>query len=286
MSEIKELRSIELASFTTMTTGIAVLFSIISAIILSVSMSLIVPDGTGLAIYLIPTIIVGSFMYTIYNSFCEGLLYNLLAKKLKTIAVEIKDGKEIVKISTSETAMMVSIILTIQAILLYLVSVLILPLLITTVMQTLIYSGQQTLAYGIYQLLIMLSQPTTVAIFIFGTLIISFVFVLLGTYIYNILANTGRGAILNLSDENGLTSVDSIDCLKLAIVFAIISGILNLIIAIIMLISGIPLTTAIGNIIGGFVGGFVAFYLFAAFYNFLAPKLGKIKLELIDYKIN
>lgn len=286
MSEIKELRSIELASFTTMSTGIAVSFSIISAIILSVVISLIVPNGAGMAIYFIPTIIVGSFMFTIYNSFCEGFLYNILAKKLKTIAVEIKDEKEIVKISTSETAMMVSIILTIQVILLYLVSILVLPLLITTAMQTLVYSGQQALAYNLYQLLVVISQPTTIAIFIFGTFIISFVFVLLGTYIYNILAKSGRGAVLNFSNENGLTSIDSIDSLKLAIVFAIISGILNIILAIIMVVSGSPLTTAIGNVLGGFVGGFIEFFLFAVFYNFLAPKLGKIKLELIDFKIN
>lgn len=97
-------------------------------------------------------------MYSIYNSFCQGLIYNVLAKRLKTIAVIIKDGKEIVKISTTETATMTGIILTIQFILIYLVSVFILPLLLTSVIQTLMYTGQSTLAYGIYQLLGILSQ--------------------------------------------------------------------------------------------------------------------------------
>jgi hypothetical protein len=286
MSEFKELRSIELSSFTTITTGIAVLFSIIAAIIFSIYFALIVPNGAGIIIYLIPTIIVGTFMCTIYNAFCEGLIYNLLAKKLKTIAVEIKDGKEIVKISTTETAMMFSIILTIQVILIYLVSVLILPLILTALMQTLMYSGQQAVAYSLYQLLIIISQPTTIGIFIFGTFIISFVFVLLGTYIYNILGKNGRGVILNLSNENGFTAIDSIDGLKFAIVAAIIGGVLNLILAIIMIISGMPMPTAVGNVLGGFVGGFIEAYLVAIFYNFLAPKLGKLKIELIDFKIN
>lgn len=285
MSEFKELRLIELSSYTTLTTGIAVLFSIISAIILSIGIIAFVPNGASIVPYLIPTIIVGAFMYTIYNSFCQGLLYNLLAKKLKTIAIEIKDNKEIVKISTSETATMVALILTIQVILLYLVSVLILPLILTTAVQTLMYSGQQAIAYPFYQALIVLSQPVTIAIFIFGTFIISFVFVLLGTYIYNILAKNGRGIVLNLSNENEFTLINSIDPLKLAIAFAIISGILNLIAAIIMVISGSPITSAIGNVLGGFIAGFVEFYLLAVFYNYLAPKLGKLKIELIDFKI-
>ena len=285
MSNFKELRSIELSSFTTISTGIAVLFSIISAIFLSISIGLTVPGGASLILYLIPTIIVGTFMYTIYNSFCQGLLYNLLARKLKTIAIDL-EGNEIVKISTTETAMMASIILTIQMILLYLVSVFVLPLVLTSVIQTLSYSGQQIMAYNIYQLLILINQPVTVAVFIFGTFIITFVFVLIGTYIYNILGKKGRGIALELSEEKGFTAIDSIDRMRFAIAFAIVSGALNLIFVIIMVISGMPIASAFANVIVGFVGGFIEAYLFAIFYNYLAPKLGKLKIELIDFEIN
>ena len=286
MSDIKELKSIELSSYTTMVTGITVLFSIITAILISIGIAALMPSGSGVIIYLIATIIVGVFMYTIYNSFSQGLFYNLLAKKLKTIAVIIEDGKEIAKISTTETATMIALISTIQFILLYLVSVLVLPLLFTSVIQTLMFTGQATLAYGIYQLLAILSQPTTILMLIFGTFIITFVFVLIGAYIYNILAKKGRGVILNLGNEGGLTSIESIAPLKLAIAFAIICGILSLIVGIISVISGGSIANLIGNVLGGFVGGFIEFYLIAIFYNFLAPKIGKIKLELIDFKIN
>lgn len=286
MADVKELKSIELTSFTTMATGIAVLFSIIAAIIFAIIIGATVPNGIGVVIYLIPTIIIGTLMYNIYNNFFEGFMYNVLAKKLKTIAVAIEGGKEIVKISTSETATMVSIIVTIQFILLYLVSLFILPLTLSSMVQTLMYTGQSSLAYGIYQLLNLISQPTTILILIFGTFIITFVFVLLGTYIYNIMAKSGRGIVLNLSEENGLTVIDSIDSLKLGIMFAVISGILSLITALISLVSGGNLPSLIGSILGGFVGGFIEFYLMGLFYNFLAPKLGKIKIELIDYVIN
>lgn len=286
MSDVKELRSIELSSFTAMITGIGVLFSIISAVLISIGIIALIPNASGVIIYLIPTIVVGTFMYVIYSSFSEGLFYNLLAKKLKTVAIMLKDGKEIVKVSTTETAMMISIIITIQFILLYMVSVFILPLLLTSVIQTLMYTGQTTIAYSLYQLLAVLSQPATILMLIFGTFIITFVFILLGTYIYNFLAKSGRGIVLNLSTENGLTAIDSLDPLKLGIAFAIICGILSLITGIISFISGANFATLIGNVLGGFVGGFIEFYLFGLFYNFLAPKLGKIKIELIDFKIN
>ncbi|WP_458405674.1 hypothetical protein [Methanobrevibacter sp.] len=285
MSDVKELKSIELSSFTIMMSGIAVLFSIISAILTAVGIGALIPNASSIIIYLIPTIIVGTFMYTIYNSFCQGLLYNLLAKKLKTIAVIIKDKKEIVKISTTETAMMAGIILTIQFILLYLVSVFLLPLILTSIIQTLTLTGQNAVAYSIYQALMILSQPTTIAMLIFGTFIITFVFVLLGTYIYNILGNSGRGIVLNLKNENGYTAIESVDSLKLAIAFAIISGVLSLITGIISLMSGANFTTLISNVLSGFVGGFIEFYLMGLFYNILAPKIGKIKIELNDFKI-
>ena len=282
MVSVKELKSIDLASFTIISTGIAVLFSIVSAILLTIAIGITSPSAIGASIYIITTIIVGTLMYSIYNSFFQGFLYNTLAKRMNTIKIAFKDEKEIIKISTTETAIIISMIITIQTILIYLVSVFLLPLLLSSVVQTLMYSGQSMLAYSIYQFMMLLSQPMTIAMIIFGTFIISFIFILLGCYIYNILANSGRGVVVSLSKEENLTAIDSIDVLKLAIIFAAISCVLNLILGIITLISGGNIASIIGSVIGGLVAGFVEGALLAVFYNFLAPKLGKLKLELID----
>ena len=282
MSNVKELKSIDLASFTIVTTAIAVLFSIISSIVIVIAIGLASPQALSVSAYIVSTIIVGTFMYTIYNSFCEGYLFNILSKKVRTIKLAFKDEKELTKISTTETAMVISMILTIQVIILYLASVLILPLLLSTVMQTLMYSGQDMLAYSLYQLILLVSQPTTIAMIILGTFIISFVYVLLGSYIYNIIASKGRGAVFNLSKEDNMTVIESVDVMKLAIVSAVIGGVLNLILAIIVLTSGASITATLTNIIGGFISAFVNGALIAIFYNFVAPKFGKIKLELID----
>lgn len=278
---VKELKSVELSSYTIISTAIAVLFSIIASIVLIIGFGIISPQAIGASIYIVSTIIVGTLMYTTYNAFCQGFLYNALAKKMNTIKFAFKDEKEIVKVSTTETAIMTSMIITIQMILLYLVSVFIVPLLISSIMQTLMYSGQSELAYSIYQVLMIMSQPITIIMIIFGTFIISFIFILLGCYIYNILANSGRGAVVNLTKEGDYTAVESVDVLKFAIVVAVVGGILNLILSIVTLTSG-DIASTIGSIIGGFISAFIEGALLAIFYNFLAPKLGKLKLELID----
>ena len=128
----------------------------------------------------------------------------------------------------------------------------------------------------------LITQPMTIVMIILGTFVITFVFVLIGAYIYNLLASKGRGIVLELSEENGLTAIDSIDMMRFAIVIAIISVVATLITGIIGLISGGNAVNLIINIISSLISGFVVAALMAIFYNFLAPKLGKLKIELID----
>ncbi len=279
MISVKELQEIDLTSYTIIFTAISVLFAVILSIVITVLFGILSPGNIGIALYLIPTLVVGAFMIGIYRYFSEGLFFNLLAKKLKNIKIALNDG-EIVKISPTETATILATIATIQAVLLYLISVMILPLMINTAIQTFMLSGQQLIAMELYQIMMIISQPMTIIMFIFGTFIITFISILIGAYIYNILASKGRGVELELSEENGMTVIESIDMMKFAIAVSIIGGILNLIFGIIMLISGGSVVTLISNVISGFVGGFISAALIAIFYNFLAPKLGKLKIKL------
>ncbi|WP_407421394.1 hypothetical protein [Methanobrevibacter sp.] len=280
MVSVKELKSIDLASYTIISTALSVLIAILLSIGIALGILILIPQASEIVIYLIPTLVVGTFMVGIYRYFSEGLFYNLLATRLRNIKIEL-DGGEITKISPTETATLVATIALIQAILIYLVSVLLLPLFFSALMQTVMLSNQ-ALAYSLYQILLLLSQPMTVLMFIFGTFVITFIFVLIGVYIYNVLASKGRGIVLGLSEENGLTAIDSIDMMKFAIVIAVISGVLSLITGIISLISGGNAITLISNVIISIISGFVAAALIAIFYNYLAPKIGKIKIELID----
>ena len=281
MSEMKEIKSIDLSSYTIIMTGIAVLFAILSSIVITIGIGIISPEYIGICTFIIPTIIVGAFMYTIYNSFSQGLFYNILSTKLNAIKVTL-EGNKLVKVSPNETATMLAIIATIQVVLLYLVSMFILPLMLNATIQTLIFGGQELLAYNLYQFLIILNQPVTIILFIFGTFVVTFVFVLIGAYIYNFIASKGRAIAVELSKENEMTALDSIEMMNFAIAIAIINAILTLIFAIIMAFSGGNIATLLTNVISSFITGFIEAALFAIFYNFLAPKIGKLKLELID----
>ena len=273
MSNIKVLNSIDLSSFTTIMTGINVLISVLISLFVVIVFAITSPASIGVSIYIVPTIIVSGFITGIYRYFSDGLFYNLLSSKLRNIYF-IFDNNELVKVSTTETATIVATITLIQAVLLYLVSVMLLPMIMNAAIQTLMFSGQQIMAYSLYQMMMVMTQPMT---------IIMIVFVLIGTYLYNFIASKGRGITLELSKENEMTSIDSIDVMKFAIAFSIVSGVLDLIVGIIMVISGGTVMSLLSNVISGFVGGFIVAALIAVFYNFLAPKLGKLKLELIDH---
>ena len=253
MVSVKELKSIDLSSYTIICTAVSVLLTALISVAMAIGIMILAPDA---------------------------VFYNFLATRLRNIKIEL-DGGEIVKISPTETATLVATIALIQVVLAYLVSVLILPLFLSTMMQTLIMVNQ-ALAYSIYQILMLITQPMTIVMIILGTFVITFVFVLIGAYIYNLLASKGRGIVLELSEENGLTAIDSIDMMRFAIVIAIISVVATLITGIIGLISGGNAVNLIINIISSLISGFVVAALMAIFYNFLAPKLGKLKIELID----
>ena len=74
MISVKELKSIDLSSFTIISTGIAVLFSIISAILVTIAIGIASPSALGVSLYLISTIIIGTLMFSTYNSFFQGFL--------------------------------------------------------------------------------------------------------------------------------------------------------------------------------------------------------------------
>ena len=61
---------------------------------------------------------------------------------MNPITFELKDGKEITKISTVPTALIASIITTILVILLCAVSIFIVPIILSSIVQTLMFSDK------------------------------------------------------------------------------------------------------------------------------------------------
>lgn len=275
----KKLTSIDIESYTVISTGINVLLSIIMSIIIVGLFAVAVPNSIGVMAYLIPTIIFGTMISNIFLAFTEGYLYNTLSSKFGFIKLDI-DEEYIKKISTRETALIVGCISLIITLIIYLAFSLIIPLFLSSLMTILMYGSQTNLAAALYQIMFLISNPLFIAIGILGSVIIVTVFTLLATYIYNILASSERGILVKLTTEDKFTQLESITPFNFAIAIGAICLILNIILGIILVISGVPIFNALVDILMSFVTGFISSYIIALFYNFLAPKLGKLKVEL------
>lgn len=275
---MKELKSIDISSYTIIMTGINVLISIILSIIMLAIFTISVPNSFMVMFYVVPTIIFGTMICNIFTYFTEGYLYNVLSKRLGFIKLDI-EGEYIKEISSKETALNIGCITLIMVIIIYFASSLIMQLLLSSFIMT-IYFVQPAIAAILYNIMIVISNPIFIAVVIIVTAIISAIFALIGTYIYNILADSERGILVKLTTEDKFTKVDSITPLNFAIAIGAIALILNIVLGIIMMISGVPIFAALIDILMSFVGAFIASYIFAAFYNFLAPKIGELKVEL------
>ena len=276
---IKELKSIDLSSYTIISTGVATLISIVIAIIIVGLFAVSVPNSFGVMIYIFPAIVFGTMISNIFVNFSTGYLYNVLSKRLGFIKFDIEEDS-IKSISAKETGLLVGFITLIMILVMYLATSLILPLILSSFMTLLMYSAQTGIATVMYQTMMLISNPMTIAVGILGSVIIVSVFTLLGVYIYNILASSNREILVKLSEKNNLTQLDSITPLNFAIAIGAISLILNIIIAAILVISSVPIFNALVDVLIGFVCAFIAAMLIALSYNFLAPKLGKLKVEL------
>lgn len=276
---IKELKSIDLSSYTIISTGVATLISIVIAIIIVGLFAVSVPNSFGVMIYIFPTIVFGTMISNIFVNFSTGYLYNVLSKRVGFIKFDIEEDS-IKSISAKETGLLVGFITLIMILVMYLATSLILPLILSSFMTLLMYSAQTGIATVMYQTMMLISNPMTIAVGILGSVIIVSVFTLLGVYIYNILASSNREILVKLSEKNNLTQLDSITPLNFAIAIGAISLILNIIIAAILVISSVPIFNALVDVLIGFVCAFIAAMLIALSYNFLAPKLGKLKVEL------
>lgn len=276
---IKELKSVDIPSYTIISTGIATLISIVLSIITVGLLAISVPNSLGTMIYIIPTIVFGTMICSIFFTFSEAYLYNVLSKRFSPIKLDIEENC-IKKISTKETALIVTMITAIITIVVYLALAMIVPLILSSLITILMYASQTAVATAVYQAMVFISSPLVIGIGLISTILIMFIFTLLGTYIYNILGDSNRGILVELKTEDKLTQLESIKPLNFGIAIGAITLILNIIIGLIMIISGSNMFGTLSSVLASFFMAFIEALLIAAFYNFLAPKIGKLKVEL------
>ena len=145
----------------------------------------------------------------------------------------------------------------------------------------LMYASQTAVATLLYQFMILTSNTSYMIFGIIASTVIISVFSLLAAYIFNILGSSERGIQIELSQENDSTVLDSIDPLSFGISIGAICLILSIVVGIIMIISESEILPVLTSILISFIVAFIMAVITAVFYNIIAPRLGKLKFELI-----
>jgi hypothetical protein len=295
MVDVKEIKSIKIVPFTLMSSSISAILAFIGGILFAITLGIIVavlpsPLGGALAGLGVAAIIaypILTFLIGLSTVFLSVLLYNMLVPRVGGVKLAM-DGNNVAEIPVVPFALILSIIGAIWALIIGLILATALAP-ITGLIGTSIplianatntsFTGE---AFGIgtaalYGFLI-IGLP--ILAFIFG-----FIWNALFAVFYNYIATRVAKIQLNFAalteGWHQLTEIPIIPAaLALAVisaVFALIQGILNLA-AFSDIAAGI--LSLIGSIIGNFIGTFIVVAIGVFLYNFLAPRIGAIKLEL------
>ncbi|MDL2246299.1 hypothetical protein LJB96_01640 [Methanobrevibacter sp. OttesenSCG-928-K11] len=283
MSNVKNIKSIDISSATIIGTGLNILFSIIAAIVLLLGVSIIGGWNAFSGFITIACgLVFGTMIYCVFQIFAECYLYNILVKKLNPVSLTIKDNKYIEKVSVMSTAILGAVTSTIIMVIVYLASIFGIMMLSSGILQTLMYAGQFELAMTVYQLISIFSSPITAVVLILLMFISVFVAVAIGLYIFNFLTDKIGPIDVTLTQEGSMTSIDYVNPKNIAIITALISLIINVIFGIITAIGSGDFVIILINGVSGFISSFIGMALIVIFYNFLSKKLGTLKIELAE----
>lgn len=292
MVDVKEIKSVKLTPFTKMSASIYGILGLIGALVMFVVLVIVQVTGvasqigqfnfiTGLGIPLIILLPIASFFITIAVSFFSALLYNALVPRLGGVKLEM-EGSEVEGIPVIPFALILSAIGAIWAFIAGLVlAAVISPLFsligtlpeaanitanITNVTGAAMPSGVNFGAVGIIvTLLLVIGLP--ILAFVFG-----FIYNALFALVYNYIATRVAKINLEFNQISGqLFEIKRIPVLPAALAVSITYAVLGLL----GIISG-DFTQFISN----FVLYFIETALIAYLYNYLAPKIGSIKLDL------
>lgn len=292
MIDVKEIKSVKVTPFTRMSALIYGVLGFVAALAVLIALTIIQAAGfmsqlgqfnvvTGLGVPIIILFPIGAFFSTIVISFFSVTLYNALVPRLGGIKLEL-DGIEVVKIPVISFALILSAIGSIWAFIVGLVlAAVISPIfsLISTLPAASNITANFTNTTGatiptgvnfgaagiIISLVLIIGLP--IMVFVFG-----FIWNALFAILYNYIVTRVAKIKLEFSQITGnLHELKHIPVIPTALAVAITYAILGLI--------GI-LSGNYAEFITNFVLYFIETALIALLYNYLAPKIGSIKLNL------
>jgi hypothetical protein len=292
MIDVKEIKSIKLTPFTKMSASIYGVLGLIAGVLMLITLTIIRTAGfmpqlgqfnviTGFGIPIIILFPIGAFFSTIVISFFSVMLYNTLVPRLGGIKLELKD-KDVTKIPVIPYALILSAIGAVWAFIAGLVlAALISPIfsLLSTLPEASQIAANFTNATGsamptgvefgaagiIMSLVLILGLP--IMVFVFG-----FIWNALFALLYNYIVTRVAKIQLEFSQiSENLHELKNIPAIPTALAVALVYTLLGLL--------GI-LSGNYAEFIANFVQYFIQTALIALLYNYLAPKIGSIKLNL------
>ncbi len=300
MSDIKEIKSIRIVPYTLMNSSIsavvAFIYAIFIVLILGIAGSFL-PSSLGitggviasLGVAVLILLPAGSFVFSVTQSFLTALIYNVFVPRIGGIKLELRDMKEVVGVPVVPFALMLS---AIGATIVFIAMLIIGPLLMIGLQAAVIGAAYQGTvipglssigALGIVGLLILIIGLPIVMF------VASFIMTALTAIIYNLLAPKIGGIEFEFEAlKEKLYGIKSIPAVKLALITAIVMAIVNLIFEAISTISSIAMgSSAVAgvislliNVVVNLVVSFIIYAIMAVLYNYLAPKIGSVKVEL------
>ncbi|MDO5835437.1 MAG: hypothetical protein Q4P17_02925 [Methanobacterium sp.] len=294
MVNMKEIKSIKLTPFTRITASIYGILGLIGALIMLIGLGIVQVAGvipelghfnlvTGVGIPLMVLLPIGAFFSTIVVSFFSVMLYNILVPRLGGVKLEL-EGDEVENIPVISFSLILSAIGAIWAFVVGLVlAAVISPLfaLISALPSVSNITANFTAATGstlptsaevgaagiIVSLVLIIGLP--IMVFVFG-----FIWNALFALIYNYIVTRVAKIQLKFSQiGERFYELKNIPVLPTALAVALVYAILGL-------ISGI-LSGNFVQFLSDFITYFIETALIAVLYNYLAPKIGSIKLNLV-----
>ena len=290
MVNVVEIKSAKIVPFTLMSSSISAILTFIIGLITAIFLGIAVaflpaPLGgllAGLSVALIIAYPILTFLVGLSVVFLSVLLYNLLVPRVGGVKLAM-DGNNVVEIPIVPFALILSIIGAIWAFILGLVlATAIAPItgLIGTALPLIGNATNSTIngsmfGAGTAFLYLFLIIGLPILAFIFG-----FIYNALFAIFYNYIAVRAAKIQLNFTAVTGTwNDLTSIPIIPAALALAIIMAIFGLIQGILNFGTG-----GIGGLIGNIVGSFIIYFILVAIgtwlYNFLAPRIGAVKLAL------
>lgn len=304
MVDIKEIKSVKLTPFTRMSASLNAILAFIVAVLLLIALVIMQVAGAmpqfglfkvvaGFGIPLIVLLPVSAFFITLAASFFTAMLYNALVPRIGGVELGM-DGDEVVRIPVISFALILAAIEAIWAFIvgLFLAAVItpittlaggIIPVLSSEIPKYL-NTTNATLPAGptgapagmegaILAILLIIGLP--IMVFVFG-----FIWQALFAVFYNYIA-TGVAKI-KLEFRKGTENfyeLKSIPVLPTALAVATVLAVFGLISGLLNSATYGPLYI-IKDPVGNFIEYFIGTALIALIYNYLAPRIGSIKLNM------